>query len=135
MGTRPADKLKEIEQVRSQLDAKVAELERRLPALADVGKRAASVAIGGGAGGGVIWFLLRRRRARKKKKKDGDDRRKEGFAAPTVVVHGLPKGLVPIVVGSVAVWAAVRIFEIKRLRQDAAGDSAVVTPIAERQAR
>lgn len=129
MGTGPADKLREIEQLRGQLDAKVAELERRLPPVAELGKRAVGLAVGGGAGGGVLWLAAKR--LRKKKKSSGGS----APVMPTVVVHGLPKGMVPIVVGAVAVWAAVRLYELKQ-RQSAGGrtPAAVVTPMPERRA-
>lgn len=125
MGTRSTDTLNEIEQVRSRLDRNVAELERRLPPAAQLARRAAGIALGGGVGGSALWFAVRKLRPKKSEP--------EPEVRP-VVVNVVPKGLVPVAVGAVAVWAGIRFYEMK-LRAEREGAEqprpAVVTPMAE----
>lgn len=125
MGTRSTDTLNEIERARSRLDRNVAELERRLPPAAQLARRAVGVALGGGVGGSALWFVVRRRRSKKAAP--------EPEARP-VVVNLVPKGLVPVALGAVAVWAGIRLYEMKlRAEQEGPAGSrpAVVRPIPE----
>lgn len=127
MGTRSTDTLNEIEQVRSRLDRNVAELERRLPPAAQLARRAAGIALGGGVGGSALWFAVRKLRPKK------SEPELEPEVRP-VVVNLVPKGLVPVAVGAVAVWAGIRFYEMK-LRAEREGTErpgpAVVRPMAE----
>src|SRR5581483_650387 len=65
MGESAAETVKEIEEVRGDLEGKVRVLERRLPKAAVLGKRLIGIAVGGGAGSTVFWFAVRRLRKRR----------------------------------------------------------------------
>lgn len=117
MGSKSAATLKEIESLRSGLDAKLDELERRMPPVAKIGKAAAAIALGGGASGTAFWFVARRLRSKKKTDE-----------TPTrVAVTVFPPSVVPAAIGIAAVWAGVRLFEAKlRSESREAVPSAVV---------
>lgn len=113
MGSRSSATLKEIDGLRSGLDEKLAELERRLPPAAQLGRRALAVTLGGGASGTLLWMGVRRLRARRKQPAPSPS------PAP-VVVNVLPGGAVPVAAAAVAVWAGVRLYEAVR-RPDGEG--------------
>jgi hypothetical protein len=120
--------LNEIEAIRSGLDAKLVELERRVPPLVRRGRRVAVGLAGGGSGAVVLWAVKRARA-----------RRSAPAAAPAagapVAVNLLPKGAVPVAVAVVAVWAGVRIFEALQKRPPAEPvRPAVVTTMPPRSA-
>lgn len=119
MGTRSADKLKEIEAIRSGLDGKLAELERRFP-LAGYGRKGAAMLAGSGvlsSVGALAWRRMRSKRAGNKKKK-----RSEPAGAP-VVVNVVPKSATAIAVAGIAVWAGVRLYETYTKNKSAASDN------------
>lgn len=130
MGTRASDTLKEIESIRSGLDAKLVELENRLPALR-MGRKTVAMAVGGGSGALILGFAAKRIRGKRKAKKAPD----AALVPSSIVVNVVPKGAVPIAVGAVAVWAGVRVFETLsrsgRLEREPSRP-AVVTPLPER---
>lgn len=124
MGSGTAETLSEIRRIRERLDHNVTELERRLPPVAQLGRKALAIALGGGAGGTALWFAARRLRPKRKK---------EEAPAP-VVVNVFPKGAVAVGLGAVAVWAGVRLYEAKLKAEGRAGERprpAVVTPMPE----
>lgn len=106
MGSRTSDTLKEIESLREGLDAKLVELEKRIPALR-LSRKTVAVAFGSGTGGAVLWFAVRKLRAR-----DRADRKAPVTPAP-VVVNVLPKGTLPAAVAVAGIWAGVRLLEAK----------------------
>ncbi len=115
MGSRTASTVKEIEDIREGLEAKIVELGKRLPPAVQWGRRAIA-----GVGGGVVLFALNRMRARAKTKP------KSGRvpAAPPITVNagiGLPAAL-----AVAAVWAGVRLYEAKQRAASAPGERAVV---------
>ena len=130
MGSRAADKLTEIENLRNSLGDKLGELERRFP-LAGFGRRAAAMVAGGSAGGTALAFMFRRLRRGRRRPKT-----KEAASAP-VVVNVIPKGASWIAAIGVAAWAGARIYDIyTRSRTDTAdGTRAVVTPIPDASRR
>lgn len=125
MGARTTDTLNDIERLRSRLDRNLAEIERRLPPAAQLGRRALAVALGGGAGGSALWFAVRKLKPKKKESPEP--------ASPPVVVNVFPKAIVPVALGAVAVWAGVRLYEAKMRSQDPASERsepAVVRPMS-----
>lgn len=114
MGTRSADKLKEIEAIRDGLDGKLAELERRFP-LAGYGRKGAAMLAGSGvlsSVGALAWRRMRSKRAGKKKKSEP--------AGTPVVVNVVPKSATAIAVAGIAVWAGVRLYETYTKNRSAA---------------
>lgn len=115
MGTRSADKLKEIEAIRNGLDGKLAELERRFP-LAGYGRKGAAMLAGSGvlsSVGALAWRRMRSKRKTNKKK------RSEPAGTP-VVVNVVPKSATAIAVAGIAVWAGVRLYETYTKNRSAA---------------
>lgn len=117
MGARTPQSVKdEITQIRRGLDTKLDELEGRIPPLLKFARRAAVVAAGGGAGGGVLYTALRVRRRRAKRNAALP------VAAPSAQVGVLPRGAVAAALGVAAIWAGVRIYEV-RMRYTSDGKS------------
>ncbi|MFA5891610.1 MAG: hypothetical protein WDA27_11775 [Actinomycetota bacterium] len=107
MGSRTSDTLREIESIRAGLDAKLTELEGRLPPTAKFGKQA--VGILAGTGGGALLFALRR---------SSKKRRSRGSAvAPSVTVKVFSGAAAPAALGVAAIWAAVRLYEMRTRSQ------------------
>jgi hypothetical protein len=139
VGSRTADKLKEIEDVRSSLAGKLNEIERRLP-LAGFGKKIAAALAGSSVASGALAFGLRRfRGGRKAKKKAKRVKGDQPVAAPTSVTVNasvLPKGAAYLAAAGFAAWAGLKVYDaIKKGRggesSSAAFRPAVVTPIPE----
>jgi len=127
MGSRSDDTLKDIEKLRASLDAKLGELEKRVP-LAGLGRKGVAMLAGSGVAGTVATFAWRRLRSGSKKSK----RAQPAAQAAPVVVNVVPKGATFVATLGVAVWAGVKIFEIyNRMNGNAAerAKPAVVTPI------
>ena len=129
MGSKSADKLREIEDLRNSLEQKLGEIERRFP-LAGFGRKAAAIVAGGSAGGTVLAFVLRRVRGGRRRAKAA----KKAVEAPPVVVNVFPRGASWIAAAGVAAWAGARLYEAFA-RSRAAGEDgqrpAVVKPMPE----
>ena len=114
MGENAAQTVKEIEEVRGDLDGKLRALEARLPAPTTWAKRAVGFAFGGGAGGTMFWFVVRRMRRRRKGKAAVTER-------PTVVELSLPTvdaaSAKPWVVGFAAAWIVLRFAQLRQSRR------------------
>ncbi len=142
MGSRTADKLKEIEEVRGSLAAKLNEIERRVP-LAGFGKKVALVVGGSSAASGVLAFAFRRfRRGRKAKKKAGLIRgrgkvEQSAMIQPTAVTVNasvLPKGAAYIAAAGFAAWAGLKVYDTLQKKKNGESSGfrpAVVTPMPE----
>ncbi len=138
MGSRTADKLKEIEEVRGALAAKLSEIERRVP-LAGFGKKIAMVVGGSSAASGVLAFALRRfRGGRKAKKKAKKGKAEQPMmmqpTAVTVNASVLPKGAAYIAAAGFAVWAGLKVYDALQKKKNGESSGfrpAVVTPMPE----
>jgi len=107
MGSSARDKLTEVDELRAGLEAKLFELGTRLPPAVRWTKRAL-----GGVGGGVALFAIGRvaRRARTRPPSKRNEAKRA--AAPPVVVRG---GIgAPALIGAAAIWAAVRVYELRQ---------------------
>ena len=127
MGSRTADKLKEIEELRASLGGKLEEIERRLP-LAGFGKKAAAALAGSSVAGSALAFGFRRIRGGRKRKRAKDP------AAPAfapVTVNVFPKGAAWLAAAGLAAWAGIKVYEVMQRSKDGATPSrpAVVTPM------
>lgn len=125
MGSRTDQTLKEIETIRSRMRGRVEELESRLPAVAQYGRRALAATIGAGAGGSVLWTVLKKRRAK-------------APAAPVpapLVVNVFPKGTMAVAALAVAAWAGIRVYELARASRERRTGPAVVTKLPEGRQR
>lgn len=121
MGERSLETVREIEQTREKLEGKLLALEERMPALTPV-KRVVGLAVGGGMGGTMFWFIVKRARSRKQKKQQA--------AQPvTAVINLVPENWATkfeemmegertkqVAMGAFAVWALLKIAEIRQLR-------------------
>ncbi len=115
MGKRASETLKEIESIRSGLDDKLEELERRVPPVLKAGRGIAALALGGGAGGSIGMLLLRRLRKRKKEVKGAETVKVETQPPPTnVTVNLVPKEALPVLAAAAVLWAGVRFMESRR---------------------
>lgn len=112
MGSRTADKLKEIEEIRGSLQAKLNEIEQRVP-LAGYGKKIAAGLAGSSVAGSALAIGLRRLRGgRKKKKRKGDA---APASAPTsITVTVFPKGAAWLAAAGLAAWAGMKVYESLR---------------------
>ena len=126
MGTRSDDALKDIERIRSSLDEKLGELERRIP-LAGLGRRGVAMLASSGLIGTVGALVWRRLRS-------GSKRKGAPSAPAPVVVNVVPKGATVVAALGIAVWAGVKIFEIYGRMSDRSDERfrpAVVKPMSE----
>ena len=137
MGSRAADKLKEIEEVRASLGRKLEEIEGRFP-LAGFGKKAAAAIAGSSVAGSALAFGFRRirgggRRAKKKALK-------QAAAAPpafptSMQVNVFPKGAAWLAATGLVAWAGVKVYEtIQRSKEGGSASPkrpAVVTQMPE----
>lgn len=116
MGSRATQTLTEIEQIRGDLEAKITELGTRLPPAVRMSKRVLA-----GVGGGGALFVLSRiagrvaRRTPARAKRRTSARAKAGTPEAPIVVKTSFGG--PAIVGAAAIWAAVRVYEIKIARE------------------
>ena len=118
MGSRTSDTLREIEAIRSGLDAKLTELERRLPPVAKFGKQTAGILAG--TGGGALLFAMRRSAKRRK------GRDKVAAIAPSVTVKVFSGAAAPAALGVAAIWAAVRLYEMRSKSESNGGSRPAV---------
>jgi hypothetical protein len=142
VGSRTADKLKEIEEVRGSLSAKLNEIERRIP-LAGYGKKIAAGLAGSSVAATALAFGFRRLRGGRKARKSRMAKRGKGKVADAVVqpaavtVNVFPKGAAWLAAAGLAGWAGVKVYEsITRAKKSASPESesfrpAVVTPMPE----
>jgi hypothetical protein len=139
VGSRTADKLKEIEEVRGSLAAKLSEIERRVP-LAGFGKKIAMVVGGSSAASGVLAFAFRRfrggRKSKKRKAKKGKAEQPLMLQPTAVTVNAsvLPKGAAYLAAAGFAAWAGLKVYDAlqKKKNGEASGfRPAVVTPMPE----
>ena len=138
MGSRTADKLKEIEEVRSSLAAKLNEIEQRVP-LAGFGKKIAAAVAGSSVASGALAFAFRRfRGGRKAKRKAKRIKGEPAVVQPTSVTVNasvLPKGAAYIAAAGFAAWAGLKVYDaIKKGRNGESSTGfrpAVVTPMPE----
>jgi len=138
VGSRTADKLKEIEEVRGSLAAKLHEIERRVP-LAGFGKKIAMVVGGSSAASGVLAFAFRRfrggRKAKKKAKKGKAEQ--QVMMQPTAVTVNasvLPKGAAYLAAAGFAAWAGLKVYDALQKKKNGETSGfrpAVVTPMPE----
>lgn len=97
----------EIGAIRADLDAKLTELERRLPPIVAAGKKIA-IALAGGTGGTLLLLVLRKARGFSRARRE-----RRPAAAPGVSVQVLPPGTIPAAIGVAAIWAGVRLYEAR----------------------
>jgi hypothetical protein len=138
VGSRTADKLKEIEEVRGSLAAKLGEIERRVP-LAGFGKKIAMILGGSSAASGVLAFAFKRFRGgrkdkRRAKRAKGGDQPVVQPTSVTVNASVLPKGAAYIAAAGFAAWAGLKVYDAMKKRNAESSSSfrpAVVTPMPE----
>ena len=139
MGSRTADKLKEIDEVRSSLAAKLNEIEQRLP-LAGFGKKIAAAVAGSSVASGALAFAFRRLRGGRKAKRTAKRAKAEQPAvvqptSVTVNASVLPKGAAYLAAAGFAAWAGLKVYDaIKKGRNGETSSGfrpAVVTPMPE----
>lgn len=130
MGSRTADKLKEIEELRGSLQSKLNEIERRLP-LAGFGKKIAAGLAGSSVLAPVLGFGFRRLRGgRKKKKKSKRGERGEQplvVTSPPVTINVIPKGAAYLAAAGLVSWAGFKVYDAFR-RSNNGGDSESFKP-------
>jgi len=116
MGENAAETVREIEDVRTDLESKVRVLERRLPAPAVWAKRAVGFAVGGGAGSTAFWFVVRRLRSKR-----GKAKAERGAPAGTTVIElalpNVPEQARPWIYGAAAVWVVLRVSQVREARR------------------
>lgn len=140
MGSRTADKLKEIEELRGSLAVKLGEIERRVP-LAGFGKKIAMVLGGSSAASGMLAFAFRRFRGGGKKKKAKRGKGEAPVVQPTSVTVNasvLPKGAAYLAAAGFAAWAGLKVYDaVKKRNGDASSGfrPSVVTPMPESERR
>jgi hypothetical protein len=118
MGESAAETVREIEEVRGDLEGKVRVLEHRLPAPAMWAKRLVGIAVGGGASSTLFWFVVRRIRGRSKKKTAA--RQQSSAAGKTVIefaVPNIPEKAVPWIYGAAGVWVMLRFAQVRETRK------------------
>ncbi len=124
MGSRTADKLKEIEDLRGSLQSKLNAIEHRLP-LAGFGKKIAAGLAGSSVAAPLLAFGFRRLRGGRKAKRKAK-RGEQPLVAPAapVTVNVLPKGAAWIAAAGLAAWAGVKVYEsLQRAKNGATGES------------
>lgn len=132
MGSRTANKLKEIEALRESLERKMTALEERFPVAGWGRKGAALLASSGLLASLAALFTRRRTKAGRRKRKE------EGTQPAPVVVNVFPKSATAVAALGIAVWAGVRLFEAySRARDQADGEGfrpSVVRPMPDHRA-
>jgi hypothetical protein len=118
MGESAAETVREIDEVRTDLEGKVRVLERRLPTAAVWVKRAVGIAVGGGAGSTIFWFVVRRIRNRRRKK---DPKTRRAAVPGTTVVEfavpNIPQDALPWIYGAATVWILLRYAQVREARR------------------
>jgi hypothetical protein len=122
MGQSAAEKVKEIEDTRDQLEEDFRELEQRMPQPAVWGKRLVGKVVAGGVAGTVLMFGFKRWRKGRAKKK--------AVAPVNAVVQVLPDDLAEKVgeafedgkwkgwvAGVGGVWLAFKLAEMRQMRR------------------
>jgi hypothetical protein len=132
VGSRTADKLKEIEDVRKSLAGKLDEIERRIP-FAGYGRKIAAAVAGSSVAGTGLALVMRRLRGGKRRKAK---RAKGDVVQPAAVtVNVFPKGAAWLAAAGLAGWAGIKIYEsMQRSKRGTSADPfrpAVVTPMPE----
>ena len=122
MGQSAAATVREIEDIRGRLDAEMRELERRLPQPAVWAKRAVGVAVGGGLTGMVLLAVVRRRRKKRREVRPIEIVRPVVNVVPEDAAERVSAAVAsgrwkPWVAAGVGVWVAVRVLEVRQLRQ------------------
>lgn len=122
MGQNAAATVREIEDIRDRLDAEMRELERRLPQPAVWAKRAVGVAVGGGVTGLVLMSALRRRRKKRRAVKRTEVIRPVVQVVPRDTAERLSALFTddrwkPWAAAGAGVWLAMRLLELRQLRQ------------------
>jgi len=138
VGSGTADKLKEIEELRASLGAKLEEIERRLP-FAGFGKKAAAAVAGTSLATPLFAFLFRRARGKTKsdKKKRKKNKTVSAAVAPqstSVTINVLPKGAAYLAAAGLAGWAGLKVYEAVQRKRNGSAESfkpAVVTQMPE----
>ncbi len=118
MGESAAETVREIEEVRGDLEGKVRVLERRLPAATVWAKRGVGIVAGGGVGSTVFWFVVRRLRNRGKTKQLKGKR--QPVAGTTVIEFAVPEisdKALPWIYGAAGVWVVLRLAQVRELRR------------------
>jgi hypothetical protein len=126
VGSRTADKLKEIEDLRGSLQSKLNEIERRLP-LAGFGKKIAAGLAGSSVLAPALAFGFRRLRGggRKAKKRAKKGDQAVAAAAPvTVNTSVIPKGAAYLAAAGFVAWAGVKVYDaLQRSKGGASSES------------
>lgn len=122
MGQSAAATVREIEDIRGRLDAEMRELEQRLPQPAVWAKRAVGVAVGGGVTGLVLMSALRRRRRKRREARPIRIERPVVHVVPEEAADRISAALAdgrwkPWVAAGAGVWLAMRLLEVRQLRQ------------------
>ena len=132
MGESSAATVREIEEIRGRLEENFQELERRMPAPAVWGKRAAGLAIGGGVGALVLRQALKRAaRKRAATKRIEDVLPAMGAAVPVqTTIQVIPEDVAEKVAAAFedgrwkqwagaafGIWLAIRLLETRQLRR------------------
>jgi hypothetical protein len=132
VGSRAADKLKEIEELLASLGAKLNEIEHRLP-LAGFGKKIAAAVAGSSVAGSALGFGLRRMRGNRKKKKRAAKQDQLPVAPAVVNVNVFPKGAAYLAAIGFAGWAGYKVYDaLQKTKKPASGESfkpAIVPPV------
>jgi len=117
MGESAAETVKEIEEVRGDLEGKVRVLERRLPKAAVLGKRVIGIAVGGGAGSTVFWFAVRRLRKRRAPASKRKPVAQVGNTTIELAVPEISDEARPWLYGAAAMWVVIRLADIREARR------------------
>ncbi len=122
MGSRAADKLKEIEELRASLGNKLTEIERRLP-LAGFGKKVAAAVAGSSVAGSALGFGLKRMRKGRKNKKKKRAKDQPAAAPAVVTINVFPKGAAWLAAAGLAGWAGYKLYDALQQRNGTAGEA------------
>lgn len=121
MGEGTAQTVSDIQATRDRLAANLAQLERKLPAPAALGKRLAGVALGGGAGGTALFFVARRLRRRRRSKPKHESARLISVELAPHLGTGLDAERTEHWLRTLAalggIWLALRALEVRQLRR------------------
>jgi hypothetical protein len=119
VGSRADDKLKEIEQVRASLGAKLEEIEKRFP-IAGMGKKVGVALAGSSVASTALAFGVKRLRGGRKAKKASKKAPAPAYAPANVTVNVLPKGAAWLAAAGFAAWAGLKAYEAVTKRKNGA---------------